>query len=411
MTVDLGNGLGHLAYSTLVHPADDWDELWASLQDYLPRVKQRVSPHAPCAVSLRLSAATVDRLLADRSAMADLRAFLGGEDLYVVTANAFPYGPFKNRLVMETVYEPDWRDRRRAEYTKGVATILSSIAGDGVSPTIQTAPLGFKPHVTSGVVERFAEQLLRVVAHLVELERTTGTTVRLGLEPEPFCHLETTDETIRYFREELFTDAAAARLAALAGIDAAAAAVALRAHLGVVYDICHQAVEFEDIGASLDALVAARIPIVKLQVAAAMRIPAVTNDVVEQLWQFTDTVYLSQTMERRDDGTIRRFLNLRDALTCWEPGDASPEWRTHFHVPVFLADLGGLGGLGTTRFAISEALAKHRDTPLSEQVEIETYTWDVLPAQFKTGDIVEYIERELCWVVEQLAKPAVPAGS
>jgi len=400
--MDLGNGLGHLSYSTLVHAADDWDELWQSLQDYLPKVKQRVCPDAPFAVSIRLSAATVDRLLADQAALADLRSFLSTEDLYVVTANAFPYGPFKNRLVMETVFEPDWRERRRAEYTKGVATIMSALAGDGVSPTIQTAPLGFKPHVTPGVVERFTDGVLGVVAHLVKIARETGTSVRLGLEPEPFCLLETTEEAIGYFRDELFTDAAAARLATLAGIDAADAATALRDHLGVVFDICHQAVEFEDIGASLDALVAADVPIVKLQVAAAMRIPVVTPEIVDQLGQFTDTVYLSQTMERRGDGPIRRFLNLRDALTCWEPGGAATEWRTHFHVPVFLDEL---GGLGTTRFAIAEALAKHRATPLSDQVEIETYTWDVLPAQFKTGDIVEYLERELSWVVAELTGP------
>jgi hypothetical protein len=400
--MDLGNGLGHLCYSTLVHAADDWDELWASLQDYLPKVKQRVCPDAPLAVSIRLSAATVDRLLADQTAMADLRSFLSTEDLYVVTANAFPYGPFKNRLVMETVFEPDWRERRRAEYTKGVATILSSLADSGTSPTIQTAPLGFKPHVTPGVVERFTEGVLGVVAHLVEIARETGTRVRLGLEPEPFCLLETTEEAVAYFHDELFTDAAAARLATLTGIAAADAATALRDHLGVVFDICHQAVEFEDIGASLDALVAAEVPIVKLQVAAAMRIPVVTPEIVDQLGQFTDTVYLSQTMERRGAGPIRRFLNLRDALTCWEPGGAATEWRTHFHVPVFLDEL---GVLGTTRFAIAEALAKHRATPLSDQVEIETYTWDVLPARFKSGDIVEYLERELTWVLTELTGP------
>jgi hypothetical protein len=399
--MDLGTGLGHLTYSTLVHPADTWDELWASVRAFLPPIKQRVCPDAPFAVSLRLSAASVARLLDDAAALADLRTFLDGEGLYVITANAFPYGPFKNQLVMETVFEPDWRERRRVEYTKGVATILSSLAGDGVSPTIQTAPLGFKPHVTPGVVARFTDGLLGVVAHLVEIARTTGTTVRLGLEPEPFCLLETTEEAIDYFRDELFTDAAAARLAELAGIDATDAAIALRDHLGVVFDICHQAVEFEDIGASLDALVTAEVPIVKLQVAAAMRIPVVSPEIVEQLGQFTDTVYLSQTMERRGDTPIRRFLNLRDALTCWEPGGAATEWRTHFHVPVFLDEL---GGLGTTRFAIAEALAKHRAAPLSDQVEIETYTWDVLPAQFKTGDIVEYVERELSWVLTELTR-------
>ena len=167
--MDLGNGLGHLTYSTLVHPADDWDELWASLQDYLPKVKQRVCPEVPFAVSLRLSAATVERLLADQAAMADLRAFLAAEDLYVVTANAFPYGPFKNRLVMETVFEPDWRDRRRAEYTKGVATILSSMADDGMSPTIQTAPLGVQAARDARCRRALHGRLIGVVAHLVEI--------------------------------------------------------------------------------------------------------------------------------------------------------------------------------------------------------------------------------------------------
>jgi hypothetical protein len=317
----------------------------------------------------------------------------------VITANAFPYGPFKNQLVMETVYEPDWRDRKRCEYTKGVATILAAIADDGVSPTIQTAPLAFTPHVSPDAIAQFTDNLVAVVAHLVELSSTTGTVVRLGIEPEPFCQLETTEETIRYFEEQLFSEAAAAELARVAGIDTSDAAAALRDRLGVVFDICHQAVEFEDISASLDALVAAGIPIVKLQAAAAMRVPAVTADIVERLGQFTDTVYLSQTFARHADGSTRRFLNLRDAITCWEPGGSPVEWRTHFHVPVFLDDL---GGFGTTRFAISEALAKHRAKPLSDHVEIETYTWDVLPDDLKTGDIVDYVERELSWVVAEL---------
>src|SRR5262245_14438839 len=297
--MDLGNGLGHLTYSTLVHPADDWDELWASVRTYLPAIKQRVSPDAPFAVSLRLAAATVARLLDDAPALADLRAFLAGEGLYVITANAFPYGPFKNQLVMETVYEPDWRDRKRAEYTKGVATILAAIAEVGISPTIQTAPLAFKPHVSPDVIGRFTGQLIGVVAHLVELSRTTGTVVRLGIEPEPFCQLETTDETIRYFEERLLSEAAAAELARLSGVDTSAAGELLRDRLGVVFDICHQAVEFEDIGSSLDALVAAGIPIVKLQAAAAMRVPIVTDEIVRRLERFTDTVYLSQTFARR----------------------------------------------------------------------------------------------------------------
>ena len=35
--------LGHLAYSTLVHPGDTWAEMRASLETYAPAVKERVS--------------------------------------------------------------------------------------------------------------------------------------------------------------------------------------------------------------------------------------------------------------------------------------------------------------------------------------------------------------------------------
>ena len=75
------------------------------------------------------------------------------------------------------------------------------------------------------------------------------------------------------------------------------------------------------------------------------------------------------------------------------------EWRTHFHVPVFLNDL---GAFGTTRFALEQALAFHKKTPLSAHLEIETYTWDVLPDHLKTGDIVDYVCRELDWVKGEL---------
>jgi hypothetical protein len=165
-----------------------------------------------------------------------------------------------------------------------------------------------------------------------------------------------------------------------------------------VFDICHQAVEYEDIGESLQALVDARVPIFKLQEAAAIRVPRVTDGAVEKLRRYAETIYLTQTYERRN-GSLNRYLNLEDAFAAWEEDPEEAEWRTHIHVPVFLDDL---GELGSTRFAIAEALAFHRRTPLSAQLEVETYTWDMLPAELKTGDIVEYVCRELEWVRAEL---------
>jgi sugar phosphate isomerase/epimerase len=398
--MDLGSGLGHLTYSTLVHPGDDWGQMWTSLTTYVPKVKARVAPNRRFGVSLRLSADSARTLAGSPAERDRLRGFLRDNDMYLYTVNAFPYGAFKGTKVKEQVYEPDWRSEERTRYTMNVADVLAEVAPEDVAPSIQSAPLGFKPRVTGeDVVASYTEHVLRTVAHLVELAARTGRTVTLALEPEPFCFLETTDETVKYFAEHLYSGEAAASLAALARIPISEAHVALRKHLGVVFDICHQAVEFENIAESLQQLVDAGIPIFKLQEAAALHIPQVTQESVDLLERYADTIYLTQTIEKKD-GRLTRFLNLEDALAAWKANPGPREWRTHFHVPVFLDDL---GPFRTTRFAIEDALRFHKSKPLSRQLEIETYTWDVLPDHLKTGDIVDYVCRELEWVRGQLA--------
>jgi sugar phosphate isomerase/epimerase len=397
--MDLGNGLGHLTYSTLVHPGDTWDEMWNSLNTYVPQVKARVSPRNSFGVSLRLSASSAKTLTGDPQARERLKDFLKQHDMYLYTVNAFPYGPFKNQIVKKEVYEPDWRTDERAIYTMQVADILAEVAAPHVNPSIQSPPLGFKPRVTGpDVVEAYTRQVIRVVAHLVQLNQSTGRTVTLALEPEPHCFLETTEEAIAYFTDHLYSSEAVRMLTTQTGLAKTQAEQALRNHLGMVYDICHQAVEYEDIGASLQALADAGIPVFKLQEAAALRMPEVTRDTVEALRPFADTVYLTQTVEKRN-GELTRYLNLEDAFAAFEQDPGPREWRTHVHVPVFLDDI---GAFKTTRFAIEDALAFHKKNKLSPQLEIETYTWDVLPAAMKTGDIVDYVQRELDWVKGQL---------
>jgi hypothetical protein len=392
--------LGHLSYATLVHPGDNWELMSHSLRTYLPRVKARVSPNEPFGLSLRLAALSAETLVADRTAREGLKRFLAENDLYLYTANAFPYGAFKDTIVKEQVYEPDWRTEERTQYTINVADILADVAPEGIAPSIQSAPLGFKPRVTGpDVVASYTEHVLRVVAHLVQIEARTGKTVTLALEPEPHCFLETTDETIAYFTNHLYSGRSVERLAKLANIPISDAIGALRRHLGIVFDIGHQAVGFEDIPVSLQKLVDAGVPILKLQEVAAMNMPQVTDETVEALQRFAKTVYLSQTVEKKN-GKITKFLNLEDAFAARKSDPGPREWRTHFHVPVFLDDLGGK--FGTTRFAIEQALKMHKEKPLSGQLEIETYTWDVLPDHLKTGDIVDYVCREIEWVRGQL---------
>jgi hypothetical protein len=398
--MDLGKGLGHLTYSTLVHQTDNWDQLWKSVNTYLPAVKARFAPSQKFGVCLRTSAPSAEMLSQDPTKVADLKQFFKDQDLYLYTANAFVYGVFKKQVIKEDVYEPDWRTPERREYTKQVANLLAELAPEGVNPSIQSAPLGFKPKGTGPeIAKAYTDNVVDVVAHLVKLEKDTGKIVTLGLEPEPRCYLETTDETITYFQDYLFTPQTAEQLAKKAGIHAADAAAAMKKFMGVVFDIGHQSVGYEDIPASLHKLVAAGVPIVKLQEAASMHIPDVTQEKVDALQAFAKTIYLSQTCQRKD-GETKWFLNLEDAFEDWYKNPGPREWRTHFHVPVFLTELGH--GFGTTRFGLEQALAVHKKTPLSTHLEIETYTWDVLPDHLKTGDIVEYVTRELEWVKGQL---------
>ncbi len=398
--MDLGAGLGHLTYSTLVHPGDEWPEMRESVAAHVPTVKRAVSPDRPMGVSLRLSGASAGALAVDAAERKAFAEYLASEDLYVYTVNAFPYGPFKGREVMEQVYEPDWTSEERTRYTMAVADVLVDITEPGVEPSIQSAPLAFRLNVTGAdYVSAFTHNLLRVVAHLIEVERRTGRRIKLALEPEPYCFLETTEETVRYFEEYVYSAAGSRQLASLTGLPVSEVQGLVRRHLGVVFDIGHQSVAFEDISTSLGLLVSAGIPIFKLQEAAALWVPEVTEEAVRELERFTHTIYLSQTTERRD-GEVIRHLNLRDALDAWQasPG-GTREWRTHFHVPVFLDEI---GGFRTTRSGIEDALRMHAESPLSDHLEIETYTWDVLPAHLKTGDIDEYVSREIEWVRDQL---------
>jgi hypothetical protein len=398
--MNLGHGLGHLTYSTLVHQTDNWEQLWKSVNTYLPAVKARVAPNQKFGVCLRTSAPSAELLSTEPSRVADLKTFFADNDLYLYTANAFVYGVFKKQVIKEDVYEPDWATPERRDYTKKVANLLAALAPEGINPSIQSAPLGFKPKVTGDdVVAAYTSNVIDVVAHLVELQKETGKIVTLGLEPEPRCYLETTDETIQYFKTHLFAPQTTERLADKTGLHPADAAIAMKRHMGVVFDIGHQAVGYEDIPASLQKLVDNDVQIVKLQEAASMRMAEVTQKTVDALQPYTKTIYLSQTCQKKD-GKTTWFLNLEDAIEDWYKNPGPREWRTHFHVPVFLNDL---GAFGTTRFALEEALAFHKKTPLSTHLEIETYTWDVLPEHLKTGDIVEYVTREIDWVKGELA--------
>jgi hypothetical protein len=401
-------GAPELTYCTNIHAGESWDEIRESLDAHVPRIKARVSPQEPFGLGLRLSGIAAAELRG--SARLDaFREQLSRLEAYVFTLNAFPFGPFHGTRVKEQVYEPDWRTDERVSFTRDAAEILSALLPEGGFGSISTVPGGFKPagRDPRGVAA-LVDRLLQAAAHLVTIERTTGKRIALALEPEPCCFIETVDETLAFFEERLFAPAALARFAARAGLAPAGAEPMLRRHLGVCYDVCHGAVEYEDPVAVLKRLHAAGIAVPKIQLSAAMRVPEVSEPLAARLRDFDDGVYLHQVVVR--DRALRRFVDLPDAFAAFREGGAPGEWRIHCHVPVFLSDL---GDLASTQGELLATLAALGAEPLSPHLEVETYTWDVLPQALKTGSKADDIARELAFVLEELdeGRDDLPGGA
>jgi len=390
-----GPDLGHLTYCTNIHAGEPLEEVMASLARHLPAIKAQVAGARPFGVGLRLGNAAAGSLR-DRAAMARLKRFLAEGGHYVFTINGFPYGAFHGRAVKEEAYRPDWSDPARLAYTDLLADILSELLPAGQEGSVSTVPCTFKPWAP-GRLEAITENLVRHVAHLVGIAARTGQTIALALEPEPYCYLETIEETAAFFKERLFARDGIARLAALTGLAGAGAEAAMRRHIGVCYDVCHAAVEFEDPKASIARLRAEGIHIGKLQLSSALRVPALDRESARQLAAFAEPVYLHQAVQK-SNGSLRRFVDLPQALA---PGGAAEgaELRVHFHVPLFLEQM---EHFGTTQAFLAEILAQHRAQPISGHLEVETYTWDVLPKAYRTAELSSAIARELDWVKAKL---------
>ncbi len=391
----------HLTYCTNIHPGETWAEVRTNLEKYLPEAKASLTPDADLGVGLRLSAIAA-RELAKDEARAAFKDFLRAEGLYVFTLNGFPYGEFHGTPVKENVYLPDWRTPERLDYTNRLADILADIlpGDDSLDGSVSTVPGGFKAEIrTADDIAAMADNMIRHAAHLVEVRRKTGKTIILTLEPEPCCHLETIDETVAFFRDHLHSTAAATQLAELTDLDTAEAETALHRHLGVCLDLCHAAVEFEDPADAIAKLRNADVRVGKMQISAGLRFSGVDAGTVDLLRPFADEVYLHQTVAAGAEG-LERFVDLPDAFTAQAAGAAHHEWRVHFHVPIFLDDM---GAFATTQNFIREVLALHRENPISDHLEVETYTWDVLPEEYRNVDVVSAIVRELQWVRTELA--------
>jgi len=407
----------HLSYCTNIHAGEQWSELFPLLQEHVPKVKQQVCPDAEFGLGLRASMSSI-KALQHPEALEHFRQWLSDEGVYVFTVNGFPYGAFHGTKVKADVYRPDWSEPHRLEYTCAIADVLAKLSPPDNFGSISTVPGTFRDWASDNKRQDIVDNLLRCVVYCIKLEQQTGVTIAIALEPEPACLLETVDDVLTFFQDNLYSPAAVQALATLSGTSTNDARNALHTHLGVCYDICHAAVEFEDPLVGIQRMQQAGIPIIKLQLSSALRLPNVDSRSLASLERFNEPVYLHQVVEKKKK-QLTRFHDLPLAIKAHQKAhqlesqhnssqsnvtsdtanNQSKEWRVHFHVPVFLDTL---EHFGTTQQQLADVLKAHAHNPIAPHLEVETYTWDVLPEHYRQVDVSQAIARELNWVSDTL---------
>lgn len=381
------------SYCLNVHPGESLEDLRRVLCTDVPQIRRALVPEAdtPFGLGLRIAreAATA---LKDPAALGGLRTQLAEHQLYAFTVNAFPFGAFHRTRVKENVYHPDWRAPERAAYTEDVFRILADLLPPGTDGSVSTVPLSYGAQALSATdraqMRRHFFQLARTLA---EIQAEGGTLLHLGLEPEPDCTLETTHQTCAWFEDQLFLHAAR-EWAAEDGIPAGRAEALLRRHIGVCFDTCHVAMQFEDPADALRAYGRAGIRISKVQLSAALETgPADTPP--EHLRDFDDGVYLHQCKSANGQS----WPDLPQRLA--DPHPYTHPLRIHCHVPLHWP---GDERRQTTRHTLRPefftALAES-DCP---HIEVETYTFHVLPAAIRDASLPENIIHECRWALNQL---------
>ncbi len=371
----------HLAYCTNIHPAETWEETLNALKEHTLKVRDRVvDSGTPYAIGLRLSALAARELL-EGDRLPAFRDWLARENCYVFTINGFPYGAFHGTRVKENVYRPDWSTQDRLTYTCQLFEILAQLAPAGREGSVSTLPGSFKAFQADEAL-LFAN-LEACARHLDALSESSGLDLHLGLEPEPLGHFENTEDTLAFF-ERFLAQSSERDL--------------LLRRVGINYDTCHFAVEFDNCHQSLDAFRSAGLRISKVHLSNALAFDLDDPVAVEAIRRFDEPVYLHQLIANRKP--LLRFPDLPEVQpTALANLPAGTEARVHFHIPLYSEPA---TPLRSTKSHVSDLLAYRRQHPdFCSHFEIETYTWGVLPAELQKP-IVDQIAEEYRWTLAQL---------
>jgi hypothetical protein len=391
-----------LGYCANVHPGEGLDAVHRAVSHYAANVRKTLGEQS-LALGLWISHRSLLELQARGSG--ELARALAEAGIFVVTLNGFPYGNFHAEVVKRSVYHPDLASSERREYLRGLGAVLAELLPpDAEEGTISTLPIGHRAEPSSSgpsagrhvgktantVREAAAAQLCTLCEELAELRERTGKSIRICLEPEPGCWLETTDDALAFFADVV------PRIAKQRGVTREL----VSQHLGLCYDTCHQAIAFEEAGASIARLTRAGIRIGKAQLSSALELQK--PHLPEQraaLSAFAEPRFLHQVRTRDAAG---RIWGVDDLDQIGDLPEGAP-WRVHFHVPVHRERF---DPLATTRAFLQAALPPLAALTPAPHLEVETYTWHVLPRGERPLDdaaLVQGLASELAFVRTSLA--------
>jgi hypothetical protein len=395
----------HLTYCTNIHPGESWEETFKNLQQYVPDIKKQLAIENAFGIGLRLSHKASLELIKEEK-LQEFKSWLQRHDSYVFTLNGFPYGGFHRQVVKDQVHHPDWTTSERRDYTFRLFDILDALLPEGMDGGISTSPLSYKfwhnnDQAITEATKKSVIHLSEIAAKLYEVRQKSGKILHLDLEPEPDGLLENTQDVLVFFRDWLLPigkDILTEQL----NLTGEEAEKCLKEHIRVCYDICHFAVVYEKPTDVFAAFRAEGIKVGKIQISAALKLDVPTESQQRRelgalLLPFAESTYLHQVVAWEGEGKLEAYRDLSLALNSLAKTRAK-EWRIHFHVPVFLETF---SQLASTQSDILEVLNFIQKEKTTNHLEVETYTWEVLPEDIHL-DLTHSIIRELQWVIENM---------
>jgi len=382
---------GHsLAYCTNVHRGEGWSETFSNLKTNTLKVRQQVSPNKPYAVGLRLGNSAARELASEKN-LNIFREWLEKENCHVSGINGFPYGAFHGQSVKESVFLPDWTDASRLEYTQKLFEILAALNPPNQQGTVSTLPGTFKKfNRSTSQIDELQKNILACAEYLLRLRDRTGVTLKLALEPEPLGYFENTQQTIDFFDQ-------------LRGQETTTGLV--DNFLGVCYDTCHFALQYEAAAQSVEKLNSSGAPILKYHLSSALRLKP-TDDALRRLASMHEPTYLHQCIGQGQDGELTYFKDIPDALVDINALRKFNELRVHFHLPLHSSPM-DKDFFNTTDFLQKVLSVIMKQPGRARELEIETYTWEVLPQALRSLDVTDQVVAEYRWVLNELSQYGV----